>query len=694
MAINISDNDPRVSYTATSGQTVFAIPFDFFEEADISLYINGTEKTVVTDYTVDTDADGNFLGTATLITAATAGDKVVIVRDVALQRTTDFTAGAAISRAALNEQLDVITAQIADLDDKASRTIQLNDHEVAASVTLPAKDDRKGKYLAFNATSGDVEAGASTDNINSLAAITDDIATLADIEDGTDATDAIQTVASISSDVTTISGISSNVTTVAGISSDVTAVAGDAADIGAVAAKATEIGRLGTTDAIADMNTLGTAAIVADMDALADITSDISSVGDITADVTTVAGISANVTTVAGISANVTTVAGDTTNIGTVATNISDVNTAATNITAIQNASTNAATATTKAAEASTSAATATTKAAEASTSATNAATSETNAATSATAAAASQTAAAASASSAASAYDTFDDRYLGSKTSDPTLDNDSNALVQGALYFNSTENEMRVYDGANWIAASSAGGASMLEYLYIATASQTAFSGSDENSNTLSYTADNIIVIVNGVVLEPTVDYTATDGTTVTLSDAADLNDEVHIIAFKSFTTADMVSATNGGTFGNNITVNGNITVTGTVDGIDVANHTHAFSAITGTPTTISGYGITDAFDGAFSSLTGTPTTISGYGITDAFDGAYSSLTGIPQSLATTDSPTFATLNATTVDLGDWTITESSGVLYFATGGTNKMKLDASGNLTVTGNVTAYGTV
>ena len=52
------------------------------------------------------------------------------------------------------------------------------------------------------------------------------------------------------------------------------------------------------------------------------------------------------------------------------------------------------------------------------------------------------------------------------------------------------------------------------------------------------------------------------------------------------------------------------------------------------------------------------------------------------------------STMNATTVDLGDWTITEGGGVLYFATGGTNKMKLDASGNLTVVGNVTAYGTM
>ena len=83
------------------------------------------------------------------------------------------------------------------------------------------------------------------------------------------------------------------------------------------------------------------------------------------------------------------------------------------------------------------------------------------------------------------------------------------------------------------------------------------------------------------------------------------------------------------------------------------------AFSDLTSTPTTIAGYGITDAFDGAFGSLsgkpttvagygitdaltsvsfaqvTGKPTTVAGYGITDAFDGAFSSLTGTPTTLA-----------------------------------------------------------
>jgi hypothetical protein len=57
-------------------------------------------------------------------------------------------------------------------------------------------------------------------------------------------------------------------------------------------------------------------------------------------------------------------------------------------------------------------------------------------------------------------------------------------------------------------------------------------------------------------------------------------------------------------------------------------------------------------------------------------------------------DSPTFGTVNATTVDLGDWTVAENAGSLFFAYLGTNKMKLDSSGNLTVLGDVTAFGSL
>ena len=50
--------------------------------------------------------------------------------------------------------------------------------------------------------------------------------------------------------------------------------------------------------------------------------------------------------------------------------------------------------------------------------------------------------------------YDNFDDRYLGDKASNPTLDNDGNALLTGALYFNTTDGVMKVYDGSDWLAA------------------------------------------------------------------------------------------------------------------------------------------------------------------------------------------------------------------------------------------------
>ncbi|MAO20350.1 MAG: hypothetical protein CMJ25_06310 [Phycisphaerae bacterium] len=99
-----------------------------------------------------------------------------------------------------------------------------------------------------------------------------------------------------------------------------------------------------------------------------------------------------------------------------------------------------------------------------AATSETNAATSETNAATSATtattqagisttqatASAASATAAQTAQAAAEAALDNFDDRFLGAKASDPTLDNDGDALTDGALYFNTTDDVMKVYDLGN----------------------------------------------------------------------------------------------------------------------------------------------------------------------------------------------------------------------------------------------------
>ena len=147
--------------------------------------------------------------------------------------------------------------------------------------------------------------------------------------------------------------------------------------------------------------------------------------------------------------------------------------------TAAETAETNAASSATSAASSATSASTSATNAATsataAATSATNAATSETNAATSETNAATSATSASNSATASASsatdaqtaqtaaesardstlaAFDNFDDRYLGAKASDPSVDNDGDALVAGALYFDTTNEVMKLYTGSAWVIA------------------------------------------------------------------------------------------------------------------------------------------------------------------------------------------------------------------------------------------------
>jgi hypothetical protein len=72
--------------------------------------------------------------------------------------------------------------------------------------------------------------------------------------------------------------------------------------------------------------------------------------------------------------------------------------------------------------------------------------------------------------------------------------------------------------------------------YVYSATAGQTVFTGLDDNSLTLSYTQNNLLVQVNGVILLNGEDYTATDGSTVTLTIGADSGDDVVVNAFSSF--------------------------------------------------------------------------------------------------------------------------------------------------------------
>ena len=577
MTISLSTNAPRVAYTVAQGvvQTVFAVPFEFFDDEDVTIYLDGTAKTLGSDYTL-TGGNG-AVGTLTfvttggtqLITGAAGGSTVIIVRDVELSRVTDFATSGDINRVALNLQLDTLVAQISDMDDRLSRTIQLNDYEVAPSMLLTA--DRKDKILAFNASTGNVEAGPSISAVNTAVTALSTTTTKANEAAASAATASAQG---------TIATNKAALATTAVTNAQTAETNAETAETNA-ATSSTNSGNSATASAnsaTASSNSASTASTQATNAS----NSATAASNSATAASNSATGANSSATTATTKASEASTSA---TNAATAKTNAetaeTNAETAETNAAAsASTASTHASTATTKASEASTSAtnaatsatnssssasaasssaSTATTKASEASTSAasaltnknatdvakaaalvaetnaetaetnaetaetnaetaeanavtaknaavvakdaavtaktaaetaeTNAETAETNAASSAsTATTRANTAtaqatistdkaaiattkaseAASSASTAATAetgavtakdaalaaLDSFDDRYLGQKSSNPSVDNDGNTLVAGALYFNTTDDTMKVYEGSTWVAA------------------------------------------------------------------------------------------------------------------------------------------------------------------------------------------------------------------------------------------------
>lgn len=215
--------------------------------------------------------------------------------------------------------------------------------------------------------------------------------------------------------------------------------------------------------AIANANSAVVAANAAAGSATTSATSATNSANSATSSATSAANSASSATTSASTATAQATIA--TTKAGEAATSaLAAANSATSATNSASTATTQATSATSSASSATASAATATTKAGEALTSANNAAAYELSAnnwATKTSGAVAGgeysakyhAQAAATSATAAETAYDSFDDRYLGAKTSNPTLDNDGNALITGALYFNSSAAEMRVWNGSAWVA-------------------------------------------------------------------------------------------------------------------------------------------------------------------------------------------------------------------------------------------------
>ena len=166
MTIVSAKNTPRVSYTATSSQTAFTIPFEFFNITDLKVYkntalmtfnssasTNTTYKVTGTSSTTDSAYEFGDGGTITFGSGLTSGDIVVIIRETPIERTSDFAVNGTFDVTALNTQQDKFTSMIADVDQQSSRSLKLYDYDtVSATTFIPVKATRADKILSFDSS--------------------------------------------------------------------------------------------------------------------------------------------------------------------------------------------------------------------------------------------------------------------------------------------------------------------------------------------------------------------------------------------------------------------------------------------------------------------------------------------------------------------------------------------------------------
>lgn len=437
--MTVSSTTNKVSYSGNGTTTVFAYTFKIFADGDLDVYIRsstGTEtlKTLTTDYTVsNAGVDGG--GNVTFGTAPASGETVVIQRKLALTQGTDYVENDPFPAESHEEALDRLTFITQQMQEELDRSIKASVTNTISSTEFAiSAADRANKIFAFDG-SGDLS-------------VTQELGTYQG--DWSASTD--YNARDIVKDTSTNNIFICNTSHTSSGSQPLTTNTDSAKwDLLVDAATATTAQTAAAASAAAASTSETNAATSAAAAATSASNASTSETNASTSETNAASSASAASTSASNASTSETNAATSASNASTSETNAAASASAAS--TSASNASTSETNAATSASNASTSETNAASSASAASTSATNAATSETNAATSATAAAAAQAAA-------ELAADNFDDTYLGAKASDPTVDNDGDALTAGDLYFNTTANDLRVYNGSSWqIAAVSTSG-------------------------------------------------------------------------------------------------------------------------------------------------------------------------------------------------------------------------------------------
>lgn len=428
--MTVSSTTTKNSYSGDGSTTTFAYAFKIFADADLTVILRsaaGTEtvQTLTTNYTVTNAGNANG-GNVVFVTAPASGVTVVIRRNMAQTQSTDYVANDPFPAATHEDALDRLTFIAQQQQEELDRSIKLSRTNTMTSTEFTVgATDRANKVLAFDG--------------NGELSVTQELGTYK----GTDAT--VTTEAYVVRDIikSTTAGQLNNVYICVA-----DAVVGDLltdtdhfellVDAVTAATSATNAASSASAAATSESNAATSESNAATSASNAATSESNASTSETNA-ATSATSASNSATSAASSATTATTKASEASTSATnAATSESNASTSATN------AATSATNASTSETNAATSATTATTQASAASTSASNAATSASNASTS-------EANAAASAAAAAASADTFDDTYLGSKSSDPSVDNDGDALNAGDLYFNTTSNTLKVYTGSAW---------------------------------------------------------------------------------------------------------------------------------------------------------------------------------------------------------------------------------------------------
>ena len=437
MTIDISSTTRRIVYTGSAGTGPYAFAFNILANTDVSVYHDETELTLTTDYTVSISGDGT--GSITIVIGGSVGstptssNRITIIGDRTIERTTDFTTGGPLFATSLNDEFDSLTIFTQQNLEQSNRSLRApNTDPTTVNMELPNNTTRANKTLAFdsdgNPVIGELVGDWRGDWVTATYYAKRDL-----IKDTTNNNVYICVTAHTSSGSQPISSNTDSAKWSLMVdAASATTSATNAATSATSAATSATNAATSETNAATSATTASTQATNASTSATNASTSATNAATSETNAATSETNASTSATSAS-------------TSASTATTQASNASTSATS------ASGSATTATTQASNASTSASTATTQASNASTSASNASTSETNAATSATNSASSATASAASATAAAATKDSIDEFYLGAQSSNPTVDNNGDAVTAGDWYFNTTSNETRIYNGSVW---------------------------------------------------------------------------------------------------------------------------------------------------------------------------------------------------------------------------------------------------